>query len=176
MSDTTISPENTEEAPNERRALLRKLAIGGAGAAVGAVVLGKTAAQRPPTAAPILAAQVNSSTAPDTVLTHATPALAATAPAGPSSFSVSDAAPALVDAPYPANVGGYGNAEVIHGVHGSTGVACRFRCRRGQPCSGSGRCNRSGADRAGHRIPERRAHAVARRLRHRYDARQARGR
>ena len=39
MSDTTISPENTEEAPNERRALLRKLAIGGAGAAAGAVLL-----------------------------------------------------------------------------------------------------------------------------------------
>ena len=39
MSDTTITPENTEEAPNERRALLRKLAIGGAGAAAGVAML-----------------------------------------------------------------------------------------------------------------------------------------
>ena len=39
MSDTTITPEHTEDTPNERRALLRKLAIGGASAAAGAVLL-----------------------------------------------------------------------------------------------------------------------------------------
>jgi hypothetical protein len=41
MSDTTATPEttDTELTPNDRRALLRKLAIGGAGAAAGAVML-----------------------------------------------------------------------------------------------------------------------------------------
>jgi hypothetical protein len=41
MSDTTATPEttDTELTPNDRRALLRKIAIGGAGAAAGAVML-----------------------------------------------------------------------------------------------------------------------------------------
>ncbi len=41
MSDTTATPESTdtELTPNDRRALLRKIAIGGAGAAAGAVML-----------------------------------------------------------------------------------------------------------------------------------------
>jgi hypothetical protein len=38
---------------------------------------------------------------------------------GPSLLSVSDAIPAT-DAPFPANVGGYGNDLVANGVHGST--------------------------------------------------------
>jgi hypothetical protein len=46
MSRTNGTPQTTdaEPAPNERRALLRKMALGGAGAAAGAVMLGSTKA------------------------------------------------------------------------------------------------------------------------------------
>jgi hypothetical protein len=46
MSHTNTTPQttDTEPAPNERRALLRKMALGGAGAAAGAVMLGSTKA------------------------------------------------------------------------------------------------------------------------------------
>ncbi len=117
MSDTTISPENTEEAPNERRALLRKLAIGGAGAAAGAVLLnhGTASAAAEPGALDLGEAATNTSVTP-TTLVH-DPAAARTE--GPSSLSVAGAVPGAT-APFPAQVGGYGNAEVANGIHGST--------------------------------------------------------
>ena len=125
MSDTTATPEtnDTELAPNDRRALLRKLAIGGAGAAAGAVMLsnGRASAAAEPGALELGAAQTNTSVTP-TTLVH-DPAAPRTA--GPSSLSVAGAVPAA-DTVFPAQVGGYGNADVANGLHGSTGNAAGF--------------------------------------------------
>jgi hypothetical protein len=130
MSDTTATPEttDTELTPNDRRALLRKLAIGGAGAAAGAVMLSNGRVSAGTEGAPgtdntleLGAAETNTSVTP-TTLVH-DPAAARTA--GASSLSVAGAVPAA-DAPFPAQVGGYGNAEVANGVHGSTTAAAGF--------------------------------------------------
>jgi hypothetical protein len=118
MSDTTITPDQTPEeaaeTPNDRRALLRKLAIGGAGAAAGAVLLNHGTAKADD-GDELIIGQTNTATSA-TILAR-DPAAAVTA--GPSSFSVAGAAPGN-DAPFPAQVGGYGNDEVANGVHGST--------------------------------------------------------
>lgn len=124
LDDTTIdAPEDAAPAESDRRSLLRKLAIGGAGAAVAVTALGKTVEAAPSAANgdPITAGETNLATAP-TILAN-NPAAAVTA--GPSSFSVSDVAP-IGTTPFPANVGGYGNAKVANGVHGSTTVAAGF--------------------------------------------------
>jgi hypothetical protein len=125
MSDTTATPEttDTELTPNDRRALLRKIAIGGAGAAAGAVMLGngRVSAAPEPGALELGAAQTNTSTTP-TTLVH-DPVAPRTQ--GPSSLSVAGAVPAA-DAPFPAQVGGYGNADVANGLHGSTVNAAGF--------------------------------------------------
>jgi hypothetical protein len=128
MSDTTATPEttDTELTPNDRRALLRKLAIGGAGAAAGAVMLSNGRAFAGDEGAgnnslELGAAETNTSVTP-TTLVH-DPAAARTA--GASSLSVAGATPAA-DAPFPAQVGGYGNAEVANGLHGSTTTAAGF--------------------------------------------------
>ncbi len=129
MSDTTITPEHTEDTPNERRALLRKLAIGGAGAAAGVAMLKSgtaSAADGDP--------QSPRATQPD----HAPPTIVDFTPgsrpdtAGPSAFSVGGYVPRPT-APFPAGVGGYGDATIPNGVHGSTTARRRIRCRRGQP-------------------------------------------
>lgn len=128
MSDTTATPESTdtELTPNDRRALLRKIAIGGAGAAAGAVMLSNGRASAGDGDELLLgtgAAQTAQNTsATPTTLVH-DPAAPRTA--GPSSLSVAGAVPGAT-APFPAQVGGYGNAEVAHGLHGSTGNASGF--------------------------------------------------
>jgi hypothetical protein len=125
MSDTTITPEHTEDTPNERRALLRKIAIGGASAAAGAVLLnhGTASAAAEPGALELGAAATNTSVTP-TTLVHDP---AAPRPTGASSLSVrGPAAIAGTAADFPAQVGGYGDADVINGVHGSTSVATGF--------------------------------------------------
>jgi hypothetical protein len=128
MSDTTTTPETTDTdlTPNDRRALLRKIAIGGAGAAAGAVMLsnGRVSAGVEGTGNPALElgqAETNTSVTP-TTLVHDP---AAPRAAGASSLSVAGAVPAA-DAPFPAQVGGYGNADVANGVHGSTVNAAGF--------------------------------------------------
>jgi len=128
MSDTTVTPDSASESestPNERRALLRRLALGGAGAAAGAVLLGKTVEAAPAAVngEPITAGETNLSTTPTGLVMDPAAAAGAT---GPSSLSVSNAASGFSSAPYPANVGGYGNAEVVHGVHGSTTAPAGF--------------------------------------------------
>jgi hypothetical protein len=95
-----------------RRSLLRAAVLGGAGAAVGAVALSKTASAAD--GDPILAGEVTESSSA-TTLDYGGPAVTE----GPSAFSVADGEPAA-DAPFPAQVGGYGNATVPNGVHGST--------------------------------------------------------
>lgn len=130
MNDTTTAttPEttDTEPTPNDRRAMLRKLAIGGAAAAGGAVLLSSGTASAAPSAVngdEITAGETNLSTAPTgLVMDPAAPAAAS----GPSSLSVSNAAAGFATAPFPANVGGYGNAKVANGLHGSTDQAAGF--------------------------------------------------
>ncbi len=115
LDDTTTEEAHTEQG-SDRRAMLRKIAIGGAGAAIAATALSRTAeAAAEPGALELGTAQTNTSTTP-TNLVH-TPAAAVTQ--GPSALSVGGAVPAAT-APFPANVGGYGNALVPNGLHGST--------------------------------------------------------
>lgn len=128
MTESIADPETTDTdlAPNDRRAMLRKLAIGGAGAAAGVVLLsnGRVSAGVEGQAEDSLelgAAQTNTSVTP-TTLVHDP---AAARPAGPSSLSVAGAVPAA-DAPFPGQVGGYGNADVANGLHGSTDQATGF--------------------------------------------------
>ena len=114
--DTNESPTTHE---SDRRALLRKMAIGGAGAAVAAVALGRTAEAVdgfPPTLG-----ATNTATLPTIIdVTPATPLTQ-----GPSALSVGGFVPAATF-PAAAAVGGYGDATIPNGVHGSTGVATGF--------------------------------------------------
>ncbi len=123
--DTTESTTPSSDHPsrdNDRRAMLRKLAIGGAGAAVAVTALGRTAQAADGDALELGdGATTNTSTTP-TTLVH-TPAGAVTE--GASALSVAGAA-VPADAPLPANVGGYGNDLVANGVHGSTTAAEGF--------------------------------------------------
>ena len=126
MSDTTVTPDSaieSEDTPNDRRALLRKLAFGGAGAAAGVALLksGTASAAAEPGALNLGEASTNTSTTP-TSLVH-TPATARTE--GPSSLSVAGAVPGAT-APFPAQVGGYGNSLVANGIHGSTANGAGF--------------------------------------------------
>lgn len=123
LDDTTHTADT--DAPRhdtDRRAMLRKFAIGGAGAAVAVTALGRTAEAAPePGALELGSAATNTSTTATTLIN--TPAAAVTQ--GPSALSVAGAA-VPTDAPYPANLGGYGNALVPNGVHGSTTAAAGF--------------------------------------------------
>ena len=128
MTESITTPETTETdlAPNDRRAMLRKLAIGGAGAAAGVVLLsnGKVSAGTEGQATDSLElgeAQTNTSVTPTTLIHD--PAAARTQ--GASSLSVSGAAIGGTS-PFPGQVGGYGNAEVANGLHGSTTAAAGF--------------------------------------------------
>ena len=130
MTDSTTTPDTTDTDLNtgDRRAMLRKLAIGGAGAAAGVVLLsngsvsaGVEGGGAGLNALELGATPTNTSTTP-TTLVH-TPLAARTA--GASTLSVGSAVPA-VSAPFPGNVGGYGNALVANGVHGSTTAAAGF--------------------------------------------------
>ncbi len=117
-SNETLDPTATE---HDRRAMLRKVAIGGAGAAFAAVALGKTA-QAADGDNLVLGAAATNESETATSLVH-TPAAAVTE--GPSALSVGNAVPAATT-PFPANVGGYGNALVANGLHGSTTEAAGF--------------------------------------------------
>jgi hypothetical protein len=122
MTDTTSTPEtpDTELTPNDRRALIRKLAIGGAGAAAGAVLLsnGRVSAAD---GDPVRAGQTVQSTLP-TIIDY-TPGAAPTE--GPSAFSAGGYEPPATS-PFPAGVGGYGDETIANGVHGSTTAAAGF--------------------------------------------------
>ena len=107
-------------ASNHRRAALRAIALGGAGAAVGAVAFGTSASAGDSGGTQINGnatelGEVNTSTAPTII--DFTPAAPLTE--GPSAFSAGGYVPPA-DALAPAAVGGYGDATVPNGVHGST--------------------------------------------------------
>ena len=126
--ETTDDIATTDLSISDRRALLRKIAIGGAGAAAGAVLLsngrvsaGDEGATGTGNTLELGEAESNTSVTP-TTLVH-TPAPPRTA--GASSLSVAGAVPGT-DAPFPAQVGGYGNADVANGLHGSTSNGAGF--------------------------------------------------
>ena len=114
-----LTDEVTEESSSRRHALRALLA--GGGAAVGAVAFGKSAsagtegAPNPDNTLELGAGETNESVTP-TTLVH-TPALPRVD--GPSSLSVAGGVPSD-EAPFSAQVGGYGNNLVVHGLHGST--------------------------------------------------------
>lgn len=118
MTDHTS--ERQDVTPNDRRALLRKMAIGGAGAAAGAALLGnRTAAAAD--GANVIIGQANSGTSPTTL--EVTPG-GAPAATGPSALSVGGYVPTTE--PFPAGVGGYGDATIPNGLHGSTTAPTGF--------------------------------------------------
>jgi hypothetical protein len=124
--DTTETITTTDDlTPNDRRALLRKLAIGGAGAAAGAVMLsnGKVSAgDQGGTQIDGNAVELGeTNTATDPTIIDVTPG-APPAATGASAFSAGGYAPDGTT-PFPAGVGGYGDATILHGVHGSTTAA-----------------------------------------------------
>jgi hypothetical protein len=122
MSDTTTTPEtaDTELTPNDRRALLRKIAIGGAGAAAGAVMLSNGRASADDGDQLLLGGAAQTAQTP-TIIDYEGPAISQ----GPSAFSAGPRVPAG-DAPFPAGVGGYGDATIANGVHGSTTAPAGF--------------------------------------------------
>lgn len=103
-----------------RRALLRKVAIGSAGAAAAALALDRTALAGDESGDQVDGnavelGEVNTAVSPTVVAV--TPAEPVTA--GPSAFSAT-AHELAEDAPFPAAIGGYGDENVLNGVHGST--------------------------------------------------------
>jgi len=124
MTDSTITPDPTaaDLSPNDRRALLRKLALGGAGAAAGVVLLSNGRVSAGDQAGTqidgnaVELGETNTAVAPTII--NVTPA-AAPADNGPSAFSAGGYVPDNT-IPFPAGVGGYGDATILHGVHGST--------------------------------------------------------
>jgi hypothetical protein len=112
---------DTDLTAHDRRALLRKIAIGGAGAAAGAVLLSNGRVSAGNQGDPGVAGAVElgvTNTAIDPTIIDVTPA-GTPAATGPSAFSAGGYAPDNT-IPFPAGVGGYGDATILHGVHGST--------------------------------------------------------
>jgi hypothetical protein len=118
LDDATDQVGTADE--HGRRALLRKVAIGGAGAAVAAIAFDRTALAGDQAGTQINGNAVElgeANTATGRTAIAVTPA--APVAAGPSAFSVGAADPAAA-APFPAAVGGYGNPNYANGIHGST--------------------------------------------------------
>ena len=116
--DSTVDAAATND--GGRRALLRKVAIGGAGAAVAAMAFDRTALAGDQAGAQIDGNAVElgeTNTSVDATIIDVTPAALVTE--GPSAFSVGGYAPP-VDALAPAAIGGYGDDSIPNGVHGST--------------------------------------------------------
>ena len=119
--DRVVDDALQESLPDEartRRTWLRNVALGAAGATAGAMVFGKDASAADDD--PLLlgssaaAAAQNIASTPTTLVYDGTEITE-----GASVLGVGDAIPAA-DAPFPANVGGYGNDLVANGLHGST--------------------------------------------------------
>ncbi|HEX4980557.1 MAG TPA: hypothetical protein VFV63_02620, partial [Ilumatobacteraceae bacterium] len=119
--DRVVDDALQESLPDEartRRTWLRNVALGAAGATAGAMVFGKDASAAdddPLTLGNSAGAVTTNTSSTPTTLVYGGPEITE----GPSVLGVSDAIPAA-DAPFPANVGGYGNDLVANGLHGST--------------------------------------------------------
>jgi len=119
-SASTNTADPVVETTSDRRTALRRIALGGVGAAAGAVALGSSASAGDQAAAGVDGNAVElgeTNTAVDATIIDGTPAAPVTA--GPSAFSAGGYVPGA-DAPFPAGVGGYGDETIPHGLHGST--------------------------------------------------------
>ncbi|MEM9514856.1 MAG: hypothetical protein AAGA42_08350 [Actinomycetota bacterium] len=128
--DATNATDELTDSASDRRGLLAKLAVGGAGAAVGAVALGRTAIAADGENVRLGSEMENESSTPTTVRCTSEPPLMFSrdgAPttrdpflSGPSAWTcVSDSRDIATD-PFAAACGGYGATDFINGVHGST--------------------------------------------------------
>ena len=122
MTDTIDTPETTDSADlptGDRRALLRKIAIGGAGAAAGAVLLNNGRVSAADGANLVLGSATNNEAETPTFLTYSDGSAALTEA---SLLSVGEDKPNATDGNnvFPAAVGGYGKGDVPSGLHGST--------------------------------------------------------
>ncbi len=129
MTDIDHTPndhDDVDETPSDRRALLAKLAVGGAGAAVGAVAIGRSASAGDQANAgnwltdnndAVQLGQENASTTFTAIIN--TPGDVITE--GPSTFTVAKEIPTDdLRLGFPARVGGYGDDLLANGVHAST--------------------------------------------------------
>jgi hypothetical protein len=117
LEDITTE-EASQEQGSDRRAMLRKMAIGGAGAAIAATALSKTAGAADGDELVLGSAAINTSETPTYLeYTDASPALT-----DASLLSVGEDRPNATDGNnvFPAAVGGYGKGDVPSGLHGST--------------------------------------------------------
>ncbi len=124
MTDIDVPPTDNDDAAEEasnRRALLAKLAVGGAGAAVGAVALGRSASAADTDPIIIGTGTMNTGTTP-TYLEYKGGPLEDGAGKGASAFSACFDRPddAQGNNVAPAAIGGYGKGnDIPNGVHGS---------------------------------------------------------
>ena len=103
------------DAGHNRRTWLKTVALGAAGATAGALALSKNASAADGDPLELGDASVTNTSSTPTSLVYGGPEITE----GPSVLSVGDAVQDA-EAPFPANVGGYGNDLVANGVHGST--------------------------------------------------------
>ena len=116
IDDTQTTPDEDSDPTSDRRGLLAKLAVGGAGAAVGAVALSRSVSAADGSEIKLGEAANNTSTTPTTIKN--TPVGATTE--GPSALTVVVGDRGIDGFPFPAAVGGYGHTNLRNGVHGST--------------------------------------------------------
>ena len=120
--DISTTDENTSPTTGNRRALLRRLAIAGAGAAAGSALIAGRADAADTDPLIIGAAALNNTGSTPTSLTR-TPTTAFPA-TGPSFLTSAEKAPGATAADavnlFPAALGGYAVTNIKHGVHGST--------------------------------------------------------
>jgi hypothetical protein len=129
LSDNLTTEETETEPGNNRRDLFRKIAIAGAGAAVGSAILSGRADAADDGNLQIgssaTAVTNNKGTTP-TVLTYAPPATPAFPATGASLLSAAENAPGPITTAtagvnlFPAALGGYAVSNIKNGVHGST--------------------------------------------------------
>ncbi len=129
LSDNLITEDTEIEPGNNRRDLFRKIAIVGAGAAVGSAVLSGRADAADDGNLQIgssVAAVANNTGTTATVLTYAPPSTPAFPATGASLLSAAENAPGPITTAtagvnlFPAAIGGYAVTNIKNGVHGST--------------------------------------------------------
>ncbi|MEO1056446.1 MAG: hypothetical protein AAFY28_05965 [Actinomycetota bacterium] len=124
--ETPHNDDETAESTDNRRALLAKLALGGAGAAVGAVAIGRSASAGDEANAGNWLSGDNDAVQlgqenPSTTFTAIVNTPAAVITEGPSTFTVAKEIPTdELRLGFPARVGGYGDDLLANGVHAST--------------------------------------------------------
>ncbi len=120
LEDPTTA-ETHDDVASDRRSLLRKVAIGGAGAAAASLAVSRSAFAGDQAGTQINGNAVElgeTNTAALPTIIDVTPS-GAPATAGPSALSVGGYVPPAAS-PFPAAIGGYGDDTIVNGLHGST--------------------------------------------------------